>query len=148
MGLPDNPESLLYDTLYPNDAYRGTTYWANLPARERNKFVNEQANIEARRELGVIWSMLKEYLQSPAAAYMGNFVVTGVGFFTEGYVLFSVGNILPLFESAGPQCFKHYQVCDKVWVESANHFEIVGISFGRVGVAIIGKWIGRWWGLI
>jgi MFS family permease len=146
--LPDNPESLLHETLYPDDAYSGTTYWADLPLRQRTKFVNHQSNKEAGREFGIVLDMAKKDPLAPIGAYMSNFVVTGVGFFTEGYVLFSVGNILPLFESVWPQCFKRYEVCNMVWVDSANYLEIVGIIVGQVVVGIIGDWIGRRWGLI
>ncbi|EMC93936.1 hypothetical protein BAUCODRAFT_141348 [Baudoinia panamericana UAMH 10762] len=143
-----NPETLLDEALYPADAYRGTIYWGDLPLNERTKFVNQQANFEAGRELKIVWEMFKQDPLSPISAYMQNFVITGVGFFTEGYVLFSVGNILPLFESVWASCFKQYKVCNKVWVEAANYLEIVGIIFGQVAVGIIGDLIGRRWGLI
>jgi len=87
--LPEDPESLLHDELYPDDAYKGTTYWADLPAGERTKFVNQQANAETARELRLVLDMAKNDPLSPIKAYFNNFVITGVGFFSEGYVLFS-----------------------------------------------------------
>ena len=92
--------------------------------------------------------MFKADPLSPIKAYLGNYVITGVGFFTEGYVLFSVGNIEPLFEAVWPLCFKEYSVCNEVWVQAANYLEIVGIIFGQCTVGVIGDWVGRRWGLI
>jgi len=117
-GLPQNPDDLLNDTIYPDDAYKGNTYWADLPTGERTKWVNNQHNEEARRELTAIWQSFKVDPLRPFSQYFHNYAITGVGFFSEGYVLFSVGNILTLFESVWPQCFKHYEVCDKTMVQA------------------------------
>ena len=85
---------------------------------------------------------------APIRDYFHNYVVTGLGFFTEGYVLFSVGNILILFQTVWGPCFKTYEVCNKTWVETINYLEIVGIIFGQIIVGIVGDWIGRRWGII
>lgn len=69
-------------------------------------------------------------------------------FFTEGYTLFSVGNILTLFDSVWAQCYRQYKVCSKTWVQSINYLEIVGIIVGQIMIGVIGDWIGRRWGLI
>ena len=125
--LPDNPDELLHESLYPDDAYEGKTYWADLPAGARTKLINRQQNDEIAREFGIAWRIFKRDPLKPWFLYFRNYVINGLGFFTEGYTLFSVGNILILFESVWSQCYKKYKVCDKVWVEAVNYLEIVGI---------------------
>lgn len=162
-GLPDAPEDLLHETLYPDDAYKGTTYWADLPAKERTKWIQHQYASETGREFGVFWSMFKKEPLKPFTTYFRNYVVTGLGFFVEGYVLFSVGNINTLFESVWPSCYKRYQVCNRVWVQASSYLEIVGIIAGQIMIGFIGKYceaikthllttegdyIGRRWGII
>ena len=147
-GLPEDPETLLHEELYPDDAYDGKTYFGDLPRAQRTKFITKQSNMEAARELKLVWNMFKADPLEPITAYCRNFVLTGVGFFTEGYVLFSVGNISPLFQSVYPTCFREYSVCNKTWVQAANYLEIVGIIFGQCVVGVTGDWIGRRWGLI
>ncbi|KIW94511.1 uncharacterized protein Z519_04487 [Cladophialophora bantiana CBS 173.52] len=129
-GLSSEHESLLKEALDPEDAYKGRTYWADLPAGERTKWVNDQHTSESRRELRDVWDMFEADPLDPINQYLHNYAVTGVGFFTEGYVLFSVGNILPLLEVA------------------ITYMEILGIICGQILVGIIGDWIGRRWGLI
>lgn len=146
--LPENPEDLLYETLYPDDAYSGKTYWADLPAGQRTKWINQQQTEEMVREFGVVWRMFKSDPLKPFSTYFRNYVVTGLGFFTEGYVLFSVGNILTLFEVVWESCFKTYEACSKTWVHTINYLEIVGIIVGQIMIGIIGDWIGRRWGII
>lgn len=49
-------------------------------------------------------------------AYCGHcrrYVLNGFGLFTEGYTLFSIGNLTPLFQAVWPQCFKNHTVCSK-----------------------------------
>ncbi|KIW26445.1 uncharacterized protein PV07_09539 [Cladophialophora immunda] len=147
-GLPREHESLLKETLYPDDAFKGTTYWADLPAGERTKWVNDQHSSEARRELRDVWQMFKADPLDPINRYLHNYAVTGVGFFTEGYVLFSVGNVLPLLEVVWPQCWRKHSVCDKTMVQAISYMEILGIICGQILVGITGDWIGRRWGLI
>ena len=141
--LPQNPGDLLKEFLFPEDAYLGETYWADLPAGQRTKWINQQQNEEIAREIDVIWTMFKKDPLSPIGAYFRNYVVTGLGFFTKGYVLFSVGNILTLFEVVWKQCYKSYTVFNKVWVQAINYLEIVGIIVGQIMIGIIGDWIGR-----
>jgi len=149
--LPNAPEdirALLHDELYPTDAYDNGVYWTDLPRARRTAWVERQYRQEAAREFGVFWSTFKRDPLAPFQHYVHNYVVTGLGFFTEGYTLFSVGNILILFEAGWHPCFKAYKVCNKTWVESINYLEIVGIIFGQIIVGIIGDWIGRRWGII
>ena len=81
----------------------------------------KQQTTEARREIKAIWRMFIEDPLLPAWKYSVNYMVAGLGFLAEGYVLFSVGNILPLFESVWPSCFKEYQLCNKTTVHAINY---------------------------
>ncbi|KAH8820223.1 major facilitator superfamily domain-containing protein [Xylogone sp. PMI_703] len=149
--LPDAPkeiQSLLNDELYPEDAYADNIYWADLPRKQRSAWIERQYRQESVREFREIWASFKRDPLTPFGLYFRNYVVTGLGFFTEGYTLFSVGNILVLFQAVWHDCFKIYQVCNKTWVETINYLEIVGIIFGQIVVGIIGDWIGRRWGII
>jgi len=143
--LPDNPESLLHESLFPDDAYVNETYWADLPQKDKLKWVAKQHNDETRREWQLIWNMFKQDPLKPFWLYFRNYAITGLGFFAEGYVLFSVGNLLGLFEAVWPMCWKTHKSCNKVWVQSINYLEIVGIILGQIIVGIIGDWIGRRW---
>jgi hypothetical protein len=147
-GLPTDHQSLLKETLYPDDAYSRQTYWADLPATQRTKWVHQQHSAEARRELTDIWHNLKADPLDPFFKYMRNYAVTGVGFFTEGYVLFSVGNVLPLLETVWPRCWSDHEICNKTMVQAISYMEILGIIAGQIAVGIIGDWIGRRWALI
>ena len=149
--LPDAPEdirSLLQDELYPDDAYISGVYWADLPRAQRTKWMNRQYQQEAAREFHGVWQSFRQDPLAPFRDYFHNYVVTGLGFFVEGYTLFSVGNILTLFESVWTTCFKSYKVCNETWVDTINYLEIVGIIFGQITVGIVGDWIGRRWGMI
>lgn len=147
-NAPADIRSLLDDELHPDDAFHNGVYWADLPSKQRAAWVNHQYREEAMREFRLVWASCKDDPFQPFKDYFHNYVVTGLGFFTEGYTLFSVGNILILFESVWNSCFKTYKVCNKTWVESINYLEIVGIIFGQIIVGIIGDWIGRRWGII
>jgi hypothetical protein len=110
-GLPENPEDLLHDSLYPDDAYSEKTYWADLPSRERRKWIAAHHSKESKREWAIVWNMFKNDPLKPFSSYFRNYAITGLGFFVEGYVLFSVGNLNTLFEAVWPQCFKKYTAC-------------------------------------
>jgi len=85
---------------------------------------------------------------SPLWAYLSVYAVTGLGLFVEGYTLFSVGNLTPLYSAVWPECWKKYEVCDKSWVQAVNYLSIVGIILGQILVGIEGDWIGRKFGLV
>ncbi|GAC97990.1 potential glycerophosphoinositol permease [Pseudozyma hubeiensis SY62] len=141
---------VLDETLFPADSYtRDTkTYWADLPFWEKTRWINAQSNQEARRELGEIGSMFKRDPLSPLRAYYNNYVITGLGLFVEGYTLFSIGNLSPLFKAVWPECWKNYRVCDEGWLHAIDYLEIVGIIFGQILVGIEGDWIGRRFGMV
>ena len=75
-------------------------------------------------------------------------MTTGLGFFTEGHVLFSVGDHHSLFQVAWPRCWKAYKQCNETWIQATSYFEIVGIMIGQILIGFIGDWVGRRWGII
>ncbi|SNX87348.1 related to inorganic phosphate transporter [Melanopsichium pennsylvanicum] len=142
--------SVLDETLFPADSYTSDTktYWADLPFWEKTKWINNQSNAEARRELGEIGRMFKRDPLSPARAYFNNYVITGLGLFVEGFTLFSVGNLKPLFKAVWPACWKTHRVCNDKWDSAIDYLEIVGIIVGQILVGVEGDWIGRRFGMV
>ncbi|KAL8292453.1 hypothetical protein RQP46_001065 [Phenoliferia psychrophenolica] len=112
------------------------------------RWINAESNKEARRELGVIGSMFKADPLSPLTSYMSSYAMNGMGLFVEGFVLFSIGNLEPLFASVWPQCWKTREVCSPLWVNAVTYLEIAGIIIGQLLVGIEGDWVGRRFGLI
>ncbi|GAA5921376.1 hypothetical protein JCM6882_003021, partial [Rhodosporidiobolus microsporus] len=144
-----NLDHLLQDALFPDDSYTPEgVYWADLPKKEQWAFINRQTNQEAKREFSMIWQMFKEDPASPFRAYWRKYVLTGMGLFVEGYVLFSIGNLEKLFASAWPQCWKNYTVCDEQWVNAVTYLEILGIIVGQMLVGYEGDFVGRKFGLV
>ncbi|ETS64420.1 hypothetical protein PaG_01274 [Moesziomyces aphidis] len=143
-------DAALNETLFPSDSYTSDTktYWADLPFWEKTSWINAQSNAEARRELGEIGRMFKRDPLSPIRAYFSNYVITGLGLFVEGYTLFSIGNLSPLFKAVWPQCWKNHTVCDENWLHAIDYLEIVGIIIGQILVGIEGDWIGRRFGMV
>jgi hypothetical protein len=141
-------QDLLRDELFPEDAYKGQIYWADLPLRQQISWASAQSNAETRREFGILGSEFKRDPLQPVRDYFRRYVITGMGLFIEGYTLFSVGNLSNLFEAVWPQCWKTFQTCNPNWIASVDYLEIVGIIFGQVAVGIIGDWVGRRWGMI
>lgn len=140
------PEHLLHNDLFPPDLYSGTTYWSDLPFRERVKWVNAQSDNEARRELKLLGGEFKRDPLQPIRDYFRIYVITGMGLFVEGYTLFSVGNLRSLFQAVFPTCWKRFTECSENSIAAIDYLEIVGIIGGQVTVGIVGDWIGRRWG--
>jgi len=162
-GLSPEAENAFHEILYPSDSYNANgVYWADMPLRERLSFVNNQSNAEARRELGLIWSMMKRDPLSVVKAYYNRYIINGLGMFVEGYTLFSVGNLKPLFQntdhSVAPNkgnhtsafylCWKTNEICNKDWMRAIDYLEIVGIIAGQILVGIEGDWVGRKFGMV
>ncbi|BFZ62277.1 hypothetical protein YB2330_003366 [Saitoella coloradoensis] len=144
-----DPEHLLKDVLFPQDAYTPDgTYWADLPFWPRVHWINAQNSAETKRELAALWTIFKNDPLDPIRIYFKKYVMTGMGLFVEGYTLFSVGNIKPLFQVVWPACWSTFAVCDRTWTHAVEYLEIVGIIVGQVYVGIIGDWIGRRMGMI
>lgn len=138
----DINEKGAFDSLIrPEDCYTPEgTYWADLPLFKKIGFVTSYDNKEAKRELSDIWSMVKEDPLSPISYYFRNMVLPGAGLGLEGYVLFSIGNIKPLFEKAFPDCWENATICSQQWIYAIDYLEIIGIIVGQVLVGILGDW--------
>lgn len=138
----DTHERGAFDELIrPDDSYtKDGTYWADLPLGQKIKFVGSYDAAEARRELASIWEMIKVDPLSPVSYYFRNMVLPGAGLGLEGYVLFSIGNIKPLFEKTFPDCWKTATTCNQQWINAVDYLEIIGIIFGQILVGIIGDW--------
>ncbi|KAF3175513.1 hypothetical protein TWF225_002741 [Orbilia oligospora] len=145
------PERALFDPiLLPDDSYDiDGTYWADLPLAKRVKFVlNYDLFVEGKKELGEIWQGTKKNPLYPLITYFKNAVLPGAGLGLEGYVLFSIGNIKPLFKAVWKECWDTHQVCDARWVNSIEYLEVAGIMVGQILVGIQGDWVGRKFGLV
>ena len=51
----------------------------------------------------------------------------------------------PLIDS-GVWC--RYTECSKVWAQTTDYFQVVGIILGQLTVGFLGDWLGRRWGMI
>lgn len=134
--------------IFPDDSYLNQVYWADLPRSQRWKWINNQQNTESKRECALLWQMFRHDPLEPIRAYFRTYVVNGLGLFVEGYVLFSIGNLSPLFAAVWPTCWSKYTACDETWVQSVTYLEIVGIILGQVLVGFIGDYVGRRFGLV
>lgn len=56
------------------------------------------------------------------------------------YVLFSIGNIKPLFQAVYASCWNSYKICNKTWVQAVDYLEICGIIVGQILVGVLGDW--------
>lgn len=142
--------SIFRHLTHPDDSYTPDgTYWADLPLRKRIAFINMVDREEAAREFKAIAHAAKEHWSRPITWYLRNSVLRGLGIGLQGYVLFSIGNLKPLFASTYPQCWgSNATDCDPNLVNSVMYLGIIGITIGQIVVGIIGDWIGRRWGLI
>ncbi len=76
------------------------------------------------------------------------YVLTGFGFFTEGYTLFSISNLNALFVLVWPTCYSTFAVCSENWIAAQAYLQIIGIMVGQVVVGLEGDWVGRKFGLV
>jgi hypothetical protein len=138
----DAHEKGAFDQLIrPDDSYNADgVYWADMPLGEKIKFVSSYDAKEARSELASIWAMMKEDPLSPVSYYFRNMVLPGAGLGLEGYVLFSIGNIKPLFQKTFPACWNDHKICDKQWLNAVDYLEIIGIIVGQIMVGFVGDW--------
>jgi len=121
----------------PDDSYTSDgVYWADLPWMQRVKFVSRVDGEAASKELSTIGSMMKKDPLSPIGWYLRHAVIPGAGLGLEGYVLFSIGNLEPLFKKVWPECWDKHEVCSKNWVASVTYLEIIGIMVGQVFVGV------------
>lgn len=59
---------------------------------------------------------------------------------TARYVLFSIGNVKPMFQAAFPACWKKNDICNPTWIAAIDYLEICGIIVGQILVGILGDW--------
>jgi hypothetical protein len=85
---------------------------------------------------------------SPTREYFSRYVVPGMGMFTEGSTLFSIGNLKPLFAAVWPTCWSTHEICNRGWIDSIEYLEILGIIVGQILVGFEGDWVGRKFGLV
>ena len=58
----------------------------------------------------------------------------------SSYVLFSIGNLKPLFQAAFPSCWDKHEICNPQWLNAVDYLEIVGIIVGQILVGVLGDW--------
>ncbi|MCJ1462931.1 hypothetical protein MMC07_001535 [Pseudocyphellaria aurata] len=148
--MDQNERQIFNYLLRPDDLYNEDgVYWADLPLAKQVKFVSSYDAKETKREASNVWAMFKVDPLSPAAFYFRNMVLPGAGLGLEGYVLFSIGNLKPLFSAGFPTCWgSKATVCNATWIAAVEYLEICGIIVGQILVGILGDWLGRRWGLI
>ena len=57
------------------------------------------------------------------------------------YVLFSIGNVKPLFQAAFKSCWgSGSKICNATWIYAVDYLEICGIIVGQILVGILGDW--------
>ena len=122
----------------PDDSYTPEgVYWADLPWSKRLSFVTNVDRQAAAQELQTIGQMIRKDPLSPISWYFRHAVIPGAGLGLEGYVLFSIGNLEPLFKQVWPECWgSSHEVCSKNWVASVTYLEIIGIMVGQVVVGV------------
>lgn len=148
IDMNQNEKQIFDYLLKPDDSYTAEgVYWADLPLAQRIKFVSQNDSIESKKELSNIWAMMKKDPLSPVGWYFRNAVLPGAGLGLEGYVLFSIGNLKPLFQAGFPDCWKG-KTCNQTWIYAVDYLEICGIIVGQILVGVLGDWLGRRWGLI
>jgi hypothetical protein len=69
------------------EALPSEVYWADLPKKERIKWMIEEELAEDKREWSGIWRTFKEDPLQPVRDYFHQYVITGIGLFLEGYVV-------------------------------------------------------------
>lgn len=55
-------------------------------------------------------------------------------------MLFSIGNLKPLFQAAFKSCWEDKEICNAQWLDAIDYLEICGIIVGQILVGILGDW--------
>ena len=55
-------------------------------------------------------------------------------------MLFSIGNIKPMFQATFATCWKSYAICNETWIQAIDYMEVAGIIVGQILVGILGDW--------
>lgn len=133
----DDERRIFSHVTRPDDSYTPDgIYWADLPWSRRVGFVSKVDREAAAQELKTIGSMIKEDPLSPVGWYFRHAVIPGAGLGLEGYVLFSIGNLEPLFAQVWPECWDKNTTCSQNWIASVTYLEIIGIMVGQVVVGV------------
>eukprot|EP01117_Protostelium_nocturnum_P013604 TRINITY_DN5094_c0_g1_i1.p1 TRINITY_DN5094_c0_g1~~TRINITY_DN5094_c0_g1_i1.p1 ORF type:complete len:601 (+),score=138.66 TRINITY_DN5094_c0_g1_i1:211-1803(+) len=101
-----------------------------------------------KREWKEFNAEIKENPLGPIKHYWNRFVLKGMGLYVGAYVLFSIGTLKILFQESFPDCWKNFNVCNRVLVQSTEYLQIVGIIFGQIVVGIEGDVISKRFGFI
>lgn len=138
-------ERQIFDYLLkPDDSYNENgVYWGDMSLAQQVKFVMANDAKETKREAANVWAMFTKDPLSPVSYYFKNMVLPGAGLGLEGYVLFSIGNVRPLFQAKGsfPDCWKApYKICNATWIAAVDYLEVSGIIVGQILVGILGDW--------
>lgn len=138
VGASPDERRIFSHVTRPDDSYTPEgVYWADLPLGERVRFVSKVDREAAAQELRTIGAMMKKDPLSPISWYFRHAVIPGAGLGLEGYVLFSIGNLEPLFKQVWPECWgDHPTECSKNWVASVTYLEIIGIMVGQFIVGV------------
>lgn len=137
VGATEEERRIFSHVTRPDDSYTPDgVYWADLPLVKRMRFVHKVDSDAAVQELHSIGQMTKKDPLSPLSWYFRHAVIPGAGLGLEGYVLFSIGNLEPLFASVWPECWEDNNVCSKNWIASVTYLEIIGIMVGQAVVGV------------
>lgn len=83
--MNEDEASVFSSLLHPDDIYdENGTYWADLPLRQRIKFVRKVDAEETKTEIEWIISMFKQNPLSLISYYFKNMVLPGAGLGLEG----------------------------------------------------------------
>lgn len=137
-----------YRKAFPVESYVDETYWADLPFAQRARWMWKQQREEESKELAAVWKIFKNDPLEPFVIFWKRYVISGMGLFTAGYVLFSITNIHTLFQQSYQPCWKTFTECNEIWTETTDYFQVVGIILGQLLVGFLGDFVGRRWGMI
>lgn len=136
--MPNDPASLLHESLYPEDAYHGQTYWVDLPSKEQAKWVSEQKSEEAARKFGPVWQNFKTDPLKPFSLYFRNYAVTVYASSPKGTLCSLLEIASQCMRRFGPRITKNTTFVIRYGSKSIDCLEIVGILLGQIIVGFIG----------
>ena len=82
------------------------------------------------------WASKGEFLTGDAAPTLHLADLLAV----HSYVLFSIGNVTPLFQASFKSCWKTHKICNHNWIAAVNYLETAGILIGQLLVGVLGDW--------
>lgn len=81
-------------------------------------------------------------------AWVLSFAVPGLGMFTEAYFVFSVGNLIPVFQAEFPECWVTHEECSAALLASIHYSQVAGIIVGQLALGYLADRVGRKWGSV